>query len=300
MPTFPAYITATIAPRSRYIVGTPGSATLQIFAEPPVIPVGVGSLSNVGSVGLGQVNALSPVAVGSLCNVSAPTYTIAVPPDPTDLAWWKLNETSGTVAYDSTGNNRHATVTSPTWSDGLVGNGLGQGIAMFQPLYNMRTQPITMSGWFTPTVRNRVYGTPYYSPFPPNVLSNDNYGGAGIGIGFNVWTNGASPGNYMIDPLLGNISGVTIVAGTRYFFATIYGPTETTVYLNGAVVATYGVLNLSGGSGIVNEFRLNYHNGDTSYQTNRFAAGTLRDVRLYRRTLSPQDIQTLYTNGPAP
>ena len=39
------------------------------------------------------------------------------------IAWWRLDETSGTTAYDSVGSN-HGTVHGGRWTDGKVGGAL--------------------------------------------------------------------------------------------------------------------------------------------------------------------------------
>ena len=59
-------------------------------------------------------NGLRPDALEKAPRVS-PTAA-SVPP----IAWWRFDETSGSVAYDSAGNN-HATVFGATWTDGFVG-----------------------------------------------------------------------------------------------------------------------------------------------------------------------------------
>ena len=41
------------------------------------------------------------------------------------VAWWKFDETSGTVAYDSSGNGNDGNLTNgPTWTDGKIGGAL--------------------------------------------------------------------------------------------------------------------------------------------------------------------------------
>lgn len=88
--------------------------------------------------------------VATLAALAAATMTLAVggqPPaataaagDPAAplLAWWKLDETSGTVAADSSGNGRHGTVTgTASWNngDGFVfgGGSSGSGNAIRLP-----------------------------------------------------------------------------------------------------------------------------------------------------------------------
>jgi hypothetical protein len=43
---------------------------------------------------------------------------IAWAADPNLVSWWKFNETSGQVAYDSAGSNNGQLVNGPVWSTG--------------------------------------------------------------------------------------------------------------------------------------------------------------------------------------
>lgn len=298
MPTFPAYITATIAPRSRYIVGTPGSATLQIFAEPPVIPVGVGSLSSVSVAQFAQECKLSPEMVASLCTVSAPTWQeIVAPPAPADVGWWKLNETSGTVAADSSGNNRHATVTGPSWNDGLTSDGTGNGIAVATVGVNIRTQPVSYSLWFTPVTRSNQ-SSGLVQPFPPNVLSNDIFGLGGIGIGINVRDTYGGNNTVIAAYFYNSELPAYISSGVRRHFAVVGDATSSKLYIDGNLISTSSSLqNFASSSGTL---RFNYTNEDTNYQQNRFSKGTLRDVRVYKRALTAGEVQNTFLQGPAP
>ncbi len=51
--------------------------------------------------------------------------------DPGLVGWWRLDEGSGTTAYDSSGNGRHGTLLgNPQWVTGKIGGALefdGQG-----------------------------------------------------------------------------------------------------------------------------------------------------------------------------
>ena len=73
------------------------------------------------------------------------------------VGWWKLDEHSGNIATDSSGNANHGTLIGhPTWESGIVGGGLflqRQRLDEFQyvrcgnnPAFNI-TDAITISGW---------------------------------------------------------------------------------------------------------------------------------------------------------
>ena len=73
--------------------------------------------------------------------------------DPSLVGWWRLDEGSGTTAYDSSGNGRHGTLSgNPQWVTGKIGGALefdGQGddrvsLGSFEVTGNA----ITIACWF--------------------------------------------------------------------------------------------------------------------------------------------------------
>jgi hypothetical protein len=169
MPTFPAYITATIAPRSRYIVGTPGAATLWILAEPPVLPVGINSGSNVGAVTVvHNYSEFSPVGISSASNVGT---TAALPDEvlitsdrdgetiPTGSSYtWEIKPVvyPGSYTYhpnevpvDTTSISRRRRIYVDYWQDDEV------------RFFNSARNPITWEATLENTVLFAGGGNPY-------------------------------------------------------------------------------------------------------------------------------------------
>ena len=69
------------------------------------------------------------------------------------MAYWRLDETSGTTAADSSGNNHPATlVNGPTFTAGKINNGLSlDGINDYADLGNVGLSAGTLSLWAKPT-----------------------------------------------------------------------------------------------------------------------------------------------------
>ena len=94
-----------------------------------------------------------------------------------------------------------------------------------------------------------------------------------------------------------NVGGTQFTAGTEYFVAAAIGSTAS-VYVDGNVVGT--TTPTTPGPATMTTLSLGLHNTDTGYGTKRFYAGRMRDVRVYKRVLTAQEVSTLYADGPAP
>lgn len=220
-----------------------------------------------------------------------------VPPTQAEVAgWWKLLETSGTTAYDSSGNGNHLAVTSPTWSNGLVANGTGGGIASGGVNYNIRAGPISYCAWFSPGMKTRVNPSYFVYPFPHNVMSADIPGSGGPGWGANVW-NAPDSGAYLkADWSVYNADRPDLVSiGVMRHYCLTFGGGSGTIYVDGISIAT-GPLGDTSNTNII---RLNHHNNDSAYGNNRFACGTLRDARIYKSILTQSQILQIVAMGPA-
>src|ERR1041384_6065349 len=72
------------------------------------------------------------------------------------VGWWKLNETNGTTAADSSTNaNNGSLLDSPTWTNGVQGSSLrftntGQRVNISHQSYYNLTNSITLSAWIRP------------------------------------------------------------------------------------------------------------------------------------------------------
>jgi len=90
----------------------------------------------------------------SLVLVLGPTLTnVAKGVDPSLVGWWKLDETSGTIAYDSSGNGNHGTLNGdPEWVAGQLSGALdfdgnGDFVEIPHSFSLSITDEITITAW---------------------------------------------------------------------------------------------------------------------------------------------------------
>ncbi len=224
---------------------------------------------------------------------------------PPELAWYKLDETSGPVAHDSSPNHYDVMLQNVAWGMGatfaMPGSGAQSGGSTMVSA-GLRQAPVSFTAWLAPAARaDEASNTHGILPFPPNAVSGDAPGAFGFGIGLNVWTDGI-PGSALSVENVGysfsNVGGSPFVAGTEYFVAAAIGATSASVYVNAQVVAMAPVT--TPGMTMMTKLWLGVHNDDMGYGTKRFYVGRMRDVRVYKRVLTGGEVAALYASGPAP
>jgi predicted small lipoprotein YifL len=253
--------------------------------------------------------ALDTVAVLDAPELPPPDASEDVAPDvtevatpPPDFVWYRLDETSGTTAHDSSPNHYDITnLTGVAWNQGAVFDG-ATVCGSTEVGAAFRTAPVTMTVWLTADDRDDETSTNHaLTPFPPNAFSGDAPSLGGFAIGGNVWTDG-TPGNGMAletgeDAAIAFDSIPGIDAGTEYLAALVIGPFTADFFVNGALWAT--VQADTPYAETPAPLHLGCHNDDTGYLTKRFFKGRLRDARIYTRLLEVDEIAQLYANGPA-
>ncbi len=79
--------------------------------------------------------------------------------DPSLVGWWKFDESSGTKAFDSSGNNYHGTVTGAEWVTGQLGGALnvtGSTVTVPPEAWSSIEKQVTVAFW--------AYGDPVLLP----------------------------------------------------------------------------------------------------------------------------------------
>ncbi|RNL77625.1 DUF1565 domain-containing protein [Nocardioides marmorisolisilvae] len=214
--------------------------------------------------------ALDPSEIQSLYSTTAP------------IAYWKLDESSGTVAADSSGNAANATVSGTTgWLTGHTGNALNLGSATSHAdigLHNVGSPSgVTLSMWLKTT----------------STASNSYlFGGwdEGPNVQFTLNT-GATGKVNLYHSSFGRISSTTSVNdGTWHLVTWRYEKNGTfKIYIDGAeeASAAVGTINWDNWYWILG--------AEGSTKASGFN-GSIDDVRLYKRALSPSEIQSLYSS----
>jgi len=226
----------------------------------------------------------------------------AAPPDITpDFLWYKLDETSGSVAHDSSPTHAHIGIPNVAWDDGAVFDGASTcGTANVSETF--RQPPVTISAWLTPAARDDQTSNAHaLTPFPPNAVSGDYPTAGGYGLGLDVWTDGDAGRALSVETGNGDsiafhsMSGA-FADGERHFIAVVIGTADATIFVDGK--QTTKTADGITPSVTPTPFHLGCHNDDVGYGTKRFYKGRMRDVRVYKRVLGAGEIAELHTNGP--
>ncbi|HWO07476.1 MAG TPA: LamG domain-containing protein [Candidatus Paceibacterota bacterium] len=233
--------------------------------------------------------------------VAASRSVIVKPPNNLGLVgYWSFNEGTGTVATDFSGNGNHGTLqNSPPWISGKRGYALDFGGAsdrIVVPATSALRPPnsITVATWVkisdTTTDNQHVIGYADGGGGYQLVLDSTFFGCSASSIGFWVSEGGDNCASYTFSnfsPSLWN-----------HVVATFDGETIL-LYLNGVQVASDG-----GPSGSIS------YSGNTTFCIGQRSSGTaacaqsgtnfggsLDEVRVYNRALSPSEVTKLYQSG---
>jgi len=209
--------------------------------------------------------------------------------DPNLVGWWRLNEGSGAVAIDSSGNNLHGElVNDPVWVAGVQGTALqfsgGNHVAV--PGYEgiLGTHSRTSAAWINVTKTSASIIT---------------WGPSGEGTKWVMRTHNG-PASIRLECGRGNTYGTTdLVDGQWHHVAAVLEDdgspdvSEIKLYVDGKLdpidpTGTPRQMNTSSGG----EFRIAYDLNNTG----RTYDGMMDDVRIYDRALSADDIQALMDN----
>jgi hypothetical protein len=205
------------------------------------------------------------------------------------VAWWPLNEASGTAARDSTGNGFDGTLENSTWTPGRSGWAVNldgtAGDVLIPPL-NLYTSTVTITAWIRRSGSQPSSAGIVFSR-AGNTVAGLSFGTANE-LRYN-WNNTSAAYNFN--------SGLVVPDSQLAFVALVVEPTRATCYLNtgtglrSATNTTTHATEEFNGSG--------YLGWDTSNTSRRFR-GALDDVRVCNRALTAAELQALYNAVVAP
>jgi len=215
------------------------------------------------------------------------------------LAYWGLDEGTGTTTADATGHALTGTlVNSPTWSTGLFGNALKfNGTNNYVNLSNTNTSnplkttlPMTIGAWVnlaSTTTYQRIYSS-----------DNDDNATTIAGCSLSVAAGGVLECFYGdatgsgVAHLREKVGTTALHTGTWYYVsAVIRGPADMSIYVNG--VDDGGAYSGTGGTMAYTSTSSKIATGNTAY----FFNGTLNDVSVYNNALSGVDVGATPTVG---
>ena len=215
--------------------------------------------------------------------------------DPDLVGYWRLDEGSGTVAYDSSGNENDGTFNGdPQWVDGYFSGALEfDGSGDFLDCGNDASlgvsEAVTLTAWINlgaQGIDQKIGGNQdgANGGYKMGIYSNDK-------VEFEIRTSGNAA------VLNRNSGGGTVMqVGTWYHIAGVYSQSDGTIrtYVNGVLdreAAATQVLGVSPG---------NFYIGCEPYNTGAYHFnGVMDDFRLYSRALTEPEINGVMMGGGA-
>lgn len=201
-------------------------------------------------------------------------------------AHWKLNETGGSTAADSSGNGRTGTVFgTASWQSGLINNALSLNGSTYVRATGLMGNPsnITVAAWVNLTAAD-TSGAEVIS-LGDHVLLRIDEGGANTKL---IMYNGSSWNEVAI--------AQTFAGRGWHHVVGVFNNSSNylRLYVDGVQAASQSVFDSISYSGLGGNTYIGRHgNGQTSFDFN----GKIDDVRVYSRALSPTDVAALYTDG---
>lgn len=303
-------------------LGNPAGDLAVVFSKPvdPATATSIGNYAiNNGATIASAVMSTSPdtvllrttgVAVGTVYTItvnnvqdlaSTPNVIAAnstVPLEQYLNTWFRFDESSGTVANDSSGNSRNGAMVSDV-TPGYAGKvfkalnfaGVTGGYVHCQNGYeDFSTNGMTVAVWAYPTTEGGLASWNRFIDFA-NGAATDNILFARTGgdetYTFEVYAGGVSGGKVTTPP------GTLFVNQWQHLVATLDTGGFVTIYRNGIAVST-GTTAIPAVVTRTNSFvGLSNWAGDDHY------AGKMDDLRIYNRVLSPAAILALANGGGA-
>lgn len=211
------------------------------------------------------------------------------------VAWWRLDEATGTALVDSTGNGHGATLvgtstlgaTGPSairFSDpgAITFSGTGNYASASGTGFPATNQAISVSVWF------KLAASPSATGELVNVAGS---GAQQYRISIKPATNGGQIEVDKNSAVLATAASMGFVNGTWYHLATTYNGSTDLIYLNGSQVGSGSVLHDSAAAVTVFLAARN--------STTELFAGTLDDIRIFDVALTADQVTGLAAGGPA-
>ncbi len=233
--------------------------------------------------------------------VGANTYftlaaTLKLPPSNLGLVgYWSMDEGSGTLAKDSSGNKNNGTLTgSPNWATGKLGNALsftGSNYVEFSNSSSLSVSgnQITVSVWVKPTAGD------YRTILSKGYSSSD--GGYAIRMSRDSEPTKAFFQVYNSSGTIGSAGTYSnIKNGVWSHLIGTYDGSQVCFYVNGVLDGACGALT---GNIKTNSLPVRLGKLSTSGGTTEFYVGLIDDARVYNRAISATEIKQLYQSGNA-
>jgi hypothetical protein len=200
------------------------------------------------------------------------------------IGWWKFDETEGTTAKDSSGNNHNGTlVGNAKWAQGKIGGAVDlDGKSGFVQIADKSAFDI--AGQITIACWANLHSIP--TDYSALVTKGDN-----------SWRLSTTPGQRKFHASVNDwqqlmVDGSTEVSANEWHHvAMVYNGDEVRIYVDGKL----DTAKLWKGGIAVNDFDVLI--GENAERKGRFFDGLMDDVRIYNYALKESDIMALYNKG---
>jgi beta-xylosidase len=208
------------------------------------------------------------------------------------LLWYKLDEKAGTVATDASGHGRDGAVTSATWSgeEGLTFDGSGTYVKAPD---NLLTDLDAITVAFDVKI-DSAQATPYFLYGFGNTDASTGYGNGYLFATGDSFRNAVSLGNWTGEQNTRPATGYNLTRNAWKHIAYTQTGTTGTLYEDGVAVAGNTAISIRPGAIGDGATSANYF-GRSVYAGDRYLKGGMRDVRVYDRALSADEVNTLAT-----
>jgi len=220
----------------------------------------------------------------SAADVQALTQT-----NPNPVAYWRLDETSGTTASDSSGNGNTGTLENgATWTTGRINNavnldGVNDDVSVPSGSSLNPSSAISVAAWFKASSMGNYQFLINKFNHNSGSTSDDSYT-FGIDPGGNLyWQVQTSGGFYLMAPA----PPVSLFDGQFHHIAGTYDGALMKVYLDGGLVSSIGATGTIVSSSTAVLLGASLNNGAKAF----FQQGMLDEARIYNQALTIGDVQ---------
>ncbi|WP_436521173.1 family 43 glycosylhydrolase [Actinoplanes sp. HUAS TT8] len=227
-----------------------------------------------------------------LAGVLATASPAAAAVDDGLLLWYKLDEKFGAVAADASGHGRDGVVTGASWTG-------GPGLSFDGTSTYVKAPDNLLADLDAVTVAfdvklDSAQATPYFLYGFGNTDASTGYGNGYLFATGDSFRTAISLGNWSGEQNTRPATGYNLTRNAWKHVAYTQAGTTGTLYEDGVAVATntaIGILPgaIGGGTTTANYFGRSLYTGD------RYLKGGMRDVRVYDRALSADEVNTLAT-----
>jgi hypothetical protein len=199
------------------------------------------------------------------------------------VGWWKFDEGSGTVAYDSSGNGNDGNLTNgPTWTTGKIGGALN---------FDGEDDLVTINGNWPSTNSPRTISVWFYTINTHNGNIFTFGDGARNNTRFSVLTNYGGNGNLYFCGQGNDASFGSMTFNQWRHLSVIYSSNLITAFVDNQLSANVSKnLNTDGSMPLI-------VGSNSLTRDDEFFSGKIDDVRIYDRALSAEEVQALYNLG---